>query len=139
LIADDIESQPLSALQSAASIHYGKSRNVDNAGKDLDRNILKLGRKIISQLHERAASALTCLMLLVFGAVLAMHLKGHMPLVVFFWSFMLAIVSIIIINTGQNLASSTKVTVSAGLTVLWAGNAGMALAILIVYRRLARN
>jgi lipopolysaccharide export system permease protein len=139
LIADDIESQPLSALQSAASIHYGKSRNVDNAGKDLDRNILKLGRKIISQLHERAASALTCLMLLVFGAVLAMHLKGHMPLVVFFWSFMLAIISIIIINTGQNLASSTKVTVSAGLTVLWAGNAGMALAILIVYRRLARN
>lgn len=139
LIDDDIENQPLSSLQALASIHYGKSRNVDAAGKELDRNILKLGRKIISQLHERAASALTCLMLLVFGAVLAMHLKGHMPLVVFFWSFMLAIVSIIIINTGQNLASSTRVTVSAGLTVLWAGNAGMALAIFIVYRRLARN
>lgn len=139
LIDEDIESQPLSALQSVAGIHYGKSRNVDIAGKELEKSILKLGRKIISQLHERAASALTCLMLLVFGAVLAMQLKGHMPLVVFFWSFMLAIVSIIIINTGQNLASSTKVTVSAGLTVLWAGNVGMALAIFIVYRRLARN
>lgn len=139
LIDDDILGRPMSALQDAAGIHYGKSRNVDIAGKELDRNILKLGRKIIGQLHERAASALTCLMLLVFGAVLAMHLKGHMPLVVFFWSFMLAIVSIIIINSGQNLAASTKVTVSAGLAVLWAGNAGMALAIVFVYRRLARN
>ncbi len=139
LIDDAILGQPMSVLQQAAGVHYGKSRNVDAAGKELDRNILKLGRKIVSQLHERAASALTCLMLLVFGAVLAMHLKGHMPLVVFFWSFMLAIVSIIIINTGQNLAASTRVTVPAGLAVLWAGNAGMALAIFTVYRRLARN
>lgn len=139
LIDDEIDKQPMEVLQAAAGHHYGKSRNVDAARRELDRSIQKLWRKIVSQLHERAASALTCLMLLVFGAVLAMHLKGQLPLVVFFWSFMLAIVSIIIIHTGQNLASSTKVTVLAGLTVLWAGNAGMALAILVVYRRLARN
>jgi lipopolysaccharide export system permease protein len=140
VIDNDIEQKPLGVLQSAASPHLGRSANVLNAKEGLDTNIVKLGRKITSQLHERAASAMTCLMLLVFGSVLAMHLKGQMPLVVFFWSFLLAIVSIIIIHTGQNLAATTgRVTVPVGLAVLWAGNVGMALAILVVYRRLAKN
>ena len=78
-------------------------------------------------------------MLLVFGSVLAIHLKGQLPLTVFFWSFLLAIVSIIIIHTGQNLAITGRASVPGGLAVLWAGNAGMALAIIVVYRRLARN
>lgn len=134
-----IEDKPLDVLQAAAAPHLGKSGNVDNAQDGLNANLQKLGRKIVSQLHERAASAVTCLMLLVFGSVLAMHLKGQLPLVVFFWSFMLAIVSIIIIHTGQNLAATGKATVPVGLAVLWSGNIGMAFAIFVVYRRLART
>jgi lipopolysaccharide export system permease protein len=134
-----IKDMPIGDLHAMASRHYSRSRNVDEARRGLDRNIQKLGRKIISQLHERAASAITCLMLLVFGSVLAIHLKGQLPLVVFFWSFLLAVVSIIVIHTGQNLAVTGRASVGSGLTVLWAGNAGMALAILLVYRRLARN
>lgn len=140
VIDKDIEDKPLEVLLATVGRHLGKSGNVDSAQKGLDYNLQKLGRKIISQLHERAASAVTCLMLLVFGSVLAMHLKGQLPLVVFFWSFMLAIVSIIIIHTGQNLAASPdRASVPMGLAVLWSGNVGMALAIFVVYRRLARN
>ncbi len=139
VIDPEITDKPMAELLAVAQRHLGKSRNVDRAAADLDMNIIKLGRKIVSQLHERAASALTCLLLLVFGAVLAMHLKGQMPLVVFFWSFMLAIISIIVIHTGQNLAASTRVSLPFGLSVLWAGNIGLALVTIAVYRRLARN
>ena len=126
-------------LQALASDQAAISPNVSRAQTELSNNIHKLGRKIVSQLHVRAASAVTCLMLLLFGSVLAMHLKGQMPLVVFFWSFMLAIVSIIIIHTGQNLATSRDTSISVGLSVLWMGNIGIALASFVVYRKLARN
>jgi len=139
VIDPDIQGKPIDELVALAERHITRSKNVDSALAGLDRNIRKLGRKIIAQLHERAASAITCLILLVFGAVLAIHLKGQMPLVVFFWSFLLAVMSIIIIHTGQNLAVTGQASVADGLTVLWAGNAGMALATLIVYRKLARN
>jgi len=131
--------QPLDRLEQTAKRHYHRSANVDRARMSLNRSIQKLGRKILSQLHERAASAITCMMLLVFGALLAIHLKGQLPLTVFFWSFLLAIVSIIVIHTGQNLAITQRASILGGLTVLWAGNGGMALAILVVYRKLARN
>lgn len=139
IIDPDLETRPIEDLLAVADHHFTRSKNVDDARIGLDKNIQKLGRKIISQLHERAASAITCLILLVFGSVLAIHLKGQMPLVVFFWSFLLAIVSIIVIHTGQDLAVTQRASVVGGLTVLWAGNIGLAVATFIVYRRLARN
>ena len=139
VIDPQIEDKPIEELLSAAGQHLTLSKNVETAKIGLDRNLLKLNRKIIAQLHERAASAITCLILLVFGAVLAIHLKGQMPLVVFFWSFLLAVASIIVINTGQTLAIAKQSTVISGLTVLWAGNIGLTLITFMVYRNLARN
>ncbi len=139
IIDKQAEQLPVDQLNELARKHYTRSANVTQAGLGLQRNIQKLGRKIVSQLHERAASAITCLMLLVFGAVLAIHLRGQLPLVVFFWSFLLAIVSIIIIHTGQSLAATGRMPVAGGLAVLWSGNAAMLLVTFMVYRRLARN
>ncbi len=139
VIDPDLKDKPISELMAAAEHHFARSKNVDDARDSLDTSILKLRRKIISQLHERAASAITCLILLVFGSILAIHLKGQMPLVVFFWSFLLAIVSIIIIHTGQNLAIAKQATVISGLAILWTGNIGLTLTTFIVYRRVARN
>ena len=139
IVDPDIDQQPISALPAYLQTHVGRSRDVDNALATLDKSLQELGRNIFAQLHERAASALTCMMLLVFGSVLAIKLKGQLPLVVFFWSFMLAIVSIIIIHTGQNLAADSISGVRTGLMLLWSGNIGMAVLILIVYRQLARH
>lgn len=139
VIDPQIEDKSIEELLNVAGQHLTLSKNVSRAKGSLDTSLRKLGRKIIAQLHERAASAITCLILLVFGAVLAIHLKGQMPLVVFFWSFLLAVVSIIVINTGQTLAIAKQSTVVSGLAVLWAGNIGLALITFMVYRKLARN
>jgi lipopolysaccharide export system permease protein len=139
VIDPQIKGKPIGELMAVASHHFTRSKNVDYARESLDKSIQKLNRKIISQLHERAASAITCLILLVFGSILAIHLKGQMPLVVFFWSFLLAVVSIIVIHTGQNLAVTQRASVVSGLAILWAGNIGLALITFMVYRQVARN
>jgi len=139
VIDPETENKPISDLLAAAGPHLTLSKNVEIAKAGLDRNLLKLNRKIIAQLHERAASAITCLILLVFGAVLAIHLKGQMPLVVFIWSFLLAIVSILVITMGQELAIAKPSTVVSGLAFLWSSNIGLALLTLVVYKKLARN
>ncbi len=139
VIDPTLKDRPINDLIDTAGQHLTLSKNVESARLKLDTEIQKLGRKIVAQLHERAASAITCLILLVFGAVLAIHLKGQMPLVVFFWSFLLAVVSIIVISTGQTLAVTKQSTVISGLAVLWAGNFGLTLITFMVYKKLARN
>ena len=118
---------------------YQQSAAVAKQADRLWAQIIRLGHKVEGHLHQRAASAVTCLLVLLLGAVLSMKLKGQMPLVVYFWSFALAIIAVIIIYTGTNLAGSTDFPLAAGLSVLWSGNLALAIIVAITYYRLARN
>jgi lipopolysaccharide export LptBFGC system permease protein LptF len=138
----DVQPGTLSVAQTmelAASPMFGQSRSVAKAGHQLYHEIAELARKIKAQLHQRAASAFACLLLLALGAILSMKLAGQMPLVVYFWTFLLAIVTLIIIYTGENMASSTNWPLAAGLGVIWLGNAGLCVVAAVIYCRLARN
>lgn len=111
--------------------YYG-SVGVREAKARLAHEMMALSLKISGQAHTRAASAVACLLLIVLGAVLAIRLKGRMPLVVFFWSFLLALLTLLMIYTGQNMATSLDedfLTTGGpnwgqmfGLGILWAGN-----------------
>lgn len=111
--------------------YYG-SVDVREAKARLAHEMMSLSLKISGQAHTRAASAVACLLLIVLGAVLAIRLKGRMPLVVFFWSFLLALLTLLMIYTGQNMATSLDedfLTTGGpnwgqmvGLGILWAGN-----------------
>lgn len=118
---------------------YGESRAVSSAANRLWEQIIKLGHKVKGHLHQRAASAVACLLVLMLGAVLSMKLKGQMPLVVYFWSFALAIITVIIIYTGTNLAGNSDFPLAMGLAILWSGNVALAIVIGVTYCRLARN
>ena len=76
-------------------------------------------RKVIAQFHERGASAVACLLLAVLGAVMSLWRRGSMPLVVYFWCFLLAVVSIIIVSTGANIAKASQERFVGGLALLW--------------------
>lgn len=105
----------------------------------LGDELTDLAKEIFAQLHARAASAVSCLLLLVLGAVLSLDMKKQMPLVVYFWSFMLALVTIILIHTGANMAGGLRFPLYIGLGVLWSGNVLLAVIIAAVYCRMARN
>ena len=106
---------------------------------DLLGEIAKLGRRINARLHERASSALGCMTVLMLGAVMSLHLRGSTPLVVYFWTFLLATVAIIISRSGENIVTANDKHIVAGLIVIWCGNAINALVTAGVYWKLSRN
>ncbi|MCC6681826.1 MAG: LptF/LptG family permease [Phycisphaeraceae bacterium] len=116
-----------------------RGRTVIAAARRLKSTRDELAKRISAQLHSRAASAVACTLLLLLGAVLSMKMKQQMPLVVYFWSFMLAIVTLVIIYTGNNLVQSEDLPLAACLGVLWLGNVLRAVVTGTVYCRLARN
>ena len=112
---------------------------VARAARQLWSQITMLGRQIEGQLHDRAASSVACLLLMMLGAVLSLRLRGQMALAVYFWSFMLAIISILLIYAGTRTVRNADLPLVAGLAVLWSGNVMLAVIVARAYRQVARN
>jgi lipopolysaccharide export system permease protein len=113
---------------------------VQSALSSLSGTLHRLNQQIFAQFHRRAASAIACLLLLVLGAVLSMQLKGQMPLVVYLWSFLLAIFALIIIHaSGRQMAGSGQFALWEALGVMWSANLLLAIVIGVMYCRLARH
>ncbi|MEX2671973.1 MAG: LptF/LptG family permease [Phycisphaeraceae bacterium] len=120
---------------------YHDAPGVAEAAGDLQDRTVELMYEITALIHDRAASAVACLLLTLLGAVLSIHLKGQMTLVVYFWSFLLAIITILLVYAGENVATSSPrpLYLYLGLSLLWSGNVLLAVVIGWVYCRLARN
>lgn len=120
--------------------HYAQAPPVMEARKELSREIDRLGRSLVSQVHERAASAVACMLVLLLGAVLSIKLRDKQPLVIFFWSFLLAFIAVVVINSGDKLADSAS---SRGLwmalSVIWTGNVILATALGLNFWKLSRT
>jgi len=139
LPADLKERRAADLLVEAGSDAYGASPAVGSAVNLLEVSLFALKRNIIGQRHERAASAVSCSLLLLLGSVLSIRMKGQSPLVVYFWSFLLAIVTLIIISSGLNLAADTPRSVAVGMAVVWSGNALLLVVLTYSYLKLSRN
>ena len=128
---------------------YAASVDVRQGRAELAYQIMRLTLKISAQAHTRAATAVACLLLIVLGGVLAIRMKGRMPLVVFFWSFLLALLTLLMVYAGQNMASKLDSDYLAtggvnwgqliGLVVLWGGNLMTLVVIGREYCRIART
>ena len=118
---------------------YAESESVAGVTVGLENLLSSLRSEIVAERHERAASAVSCALLLMLGAMLSIRFRGHSPLVVYFWSFLLAIVTLIIISSGVNVASGTSASLMLGMGVVWSGNALLLLVLFATYRRLSRN
>ena len=139
-LPEDVQDRPAGQLLLEADHPaYAASSAVDDAADRLRRGLQDLKASIVAQRHERAASAVSCALLLLLGAVLSLRLQGQSTLVVYFWSFMLAIVTLIIINSGVNIARGTDASLAAGMVVVWAGNALLLAVLIHSYRRVARH
>ncbi len=135
-----VEAMPVVEIaELAATPPYNASPDVVVKAGGLRDQLAELNRRIIGRLHERTASSVSCLLLLLMGAVISMLCRGSLPLVVFFWSFGLAIVSIVILNSGQNMAKDFDVPIAASLCLLWFGNVLLALVLGGAYCKLAKH
>ncbi len=109
------------------------------AADGLTTVISKLRRKITAQVHERFALAITSLMVLLLGAVLSVKLRGSMPLVVYFWTFLLTSLAVFIARSGENYAADVDHSLAGSMMLIWLGNALLLAAVGGVYYKLAKN
>lgn len=103
----------------------------------LERELTVLRREIPARLLERYALSATAFLLMVLGATLGMWFRGSLPLAVYLWSFLPAILSVIMISGGEEIMRGGRMVV--GSLVMWGGNAGLAVLLVIAFRQLARH
>ncbi len=115
----------LKTLEAQAAQQFGGDARVQKALNSLRHESFRLVRELTSQLHIRGASAVTCLLVLVLGAVLSMRLRGRSPLVVFFWSFMLTLAVVILTHTGRTVVMDNRLPMTIGAAAIWLGNAAL--------------
>lgn len=143
--------QQMSAVELGDLARRPEFREVEavNAARGmLAYHIMGLTLNINAQIHARAASAVACLLLLLLGALMALRLRGRTALVVFFWSFLLAILTLLMVYAGQNLAGDldpkylregVNTDHLLGLAVLWGGNLITLFFITRLYLKVSRN
>lgn len=126
----------------------GKAAGVQAARRNLLFRIYELEYMIDAELYKRFATAIATPLLLLLGTLLAVRLHDRLPLVVFFWAFILAILTLVMIYTGSSMAERVeKIDVLTGsggdrligVAVLWGGNLILLLLIGRLYLRVARN
>lgn len=134
--------EPLRRNSSAKLLEQGasaESPSVERARATLDRALKGLLRDITSRLHERAAFAVNCLLVLLLGAVMSMTLRRQTPLVIFFWCFVPTVVAFLTITSGQGVLGDIDQAPALGIGLIWSGNVALGLMTLGVYLKLHRN
>ena len=104
--------------------------------RELRINIERLRREILSKRHERWAMAVSCLVMVLTGAITAIRLASGQALTVYLWSFFPALATVITISSGQQLTHQNGTT---GLFVLWGGVGFLSVHALIAYMGLRRH
>ncbi|MFM7051736.1 MAG: LptF/LptG family permease [Planctomycetota bacterium] len=107
------------------------------AAKRLAREIHEVRADAIARIVQRANQALCAPLMLLLGAVLAIRLRGANPLRIYLLAFIPSIIDILLISGGEQMLKES--TSALGVFVTTSGNLGIALAILIAYRQVARN
>lgn len=141
-----LSAEQVNELSQAEGIR--ESEAVRQARAMLRFRIMQLKYLIDAELYTRVATALATPLLLILGALLAIRLSDRLPLVVFFWSFILAIVTLVMIKTGSSMAERVSIddVLSGvhsnrllGVAVLWGGNLLLLIVIGRLYLKVARN
>ncbi len=138
LVAQD-EALSLDELRVLAGSEAMDTMRVRAAARGLDTQLLRLAETVEGQKHQRAASAVSCALVLFVGTLLAMKRKAAMPLAVYFWSFLLAIATVLIANAGENLTGNGEDPLWFGLSVMWSGNLLLFGLGCWLYARVAKN
>lgn len=128
--------QRTSGTDGDAATESPGSAPMRRAARELSTKIEDLKREAVSKLHERAAFSLSCLLMTVCGAVVALRLHAALPLQVYLWSFFPALICVITISAGQGLTHKYG---TPGLILLWGGVAGLGIFTLAAYSSLKRH
>ena len=115
--------------------------------KLLQRNFMKQDNSVVSEMHSRVSFALSCIVLTLVGYGLGVMFKSGNYLNAFAVSVVPAIVSIVLIVTGQHICENVPPNIGVhfqnplnlGLIVLWSGNVMVLIIAIVLLERLRRQ
>lgn len=125
-------------VQASDKVYMGV-QSVQSSARRLAIRRDELLRKIIGEVHKRAAFAMGCLLTLVLGAVLSMTLRTTMPLFVYFCNFLMTTVVVIMTYSSKNISGDMSYPLAVGISMTWLGCVAMGIVIVWVYVRLAKH
>ncbi len=143
-----LRDDPLESLRQMGSyelIDLAEKRRVDPTRNEeflagpiheLESRVEDLQREITSKQHERMAMSVNCFVMILAGAVIAMHLRNSLPLIVYLGSFFPALLTVITISAGQQMTHDNGLV---GLILLWGGVVGMFIYTGVLYFVLSRH
>ncbi len=140
-VRPELESMPLDELIIAArdsvqGLETEQADRIRNVRAKLKQRVDDTRNEVVSKMHERVAMSLTCVLMVVLGAIVGMRRGDSLPLQVYMWGFFPATIAMVTIGAGQSLASQTG---SGGLYLLWGGVAMLLVVLTLEYRQLCRH
>lgn len=140
-IVRDLQDQPARQLVQTARA-YGDDATLRRLDQAIGAEVVRLKRNVVARIHERTAMSVSCLVMMLLGSILAIALRSALPLTVYFWSFLPAILGLVVISSGADLVKDVDQFGGAdvvGLAVMWSGNLVMAVLALGFLRKVKRN
>ena len=130
-------SQLLAMLEPGQPYHGIRAINLE--AQRLKRNLDRLRRKIVAQINLRGASATAVVLFLMTAALLSLRMGRRLPLVVYFWTFLITIAVVVIIHSGENLMTNLDLAIGAGLAVSWMGTMLLGVVVVMLYGLVTRR
>jgi lipopolysaccharide export LptBFGC system permease protein LptF len=133
--------------QRNAAFYARDSRADPDEQMRLNKELIRLKNSAISEAHARVSFALSCLILVMVGCALGMMFKSGNFLSAFALSVAPALMSIVLVVTGQHVCENIPYILpknftdplQLGLCLIWSGNAAvLAIAVTLLWR-LARQ
>jgi hypothetical protein len=140
--------EPVAALRDRRIEDYLSGQNIlPDQQRRLLRDQLKQHNSIMSEIQSRLSFSLSCLVLVLVGACLGMMFRSGNFLSAFAVSVVPALLSIVLIVSGQHTAENIPWNIDRnfsdplklGLTLIWSGNAAVALLAVGLMWRMARR
>lgn len=103
---------------------------------DLVSNIAQVRRDILAKTNERFAMAATSVLMVLTGAITALKLSKRLPITVYLWTFVPAVICLMTISGGKHLTTEVG---PRGLLLLWLGVAAMFVYTVFTYRTITRH
>jgi hypothetical protein len=123
-------------LKDARASHV---KSMNSLAAEASVEITKLFQAIKSELHSRGSFSLSCLTLVLLGAALGLLMRGYNPLAVFVVGFVPALLMVLLITAGREMAEGSSKMAHTGIALIWAGNVVLLAMVVAVYTKLLRQ
>lgn len=120
----------------ASAAELARDEELAAAVAELRKGLKDVDEEILAKINERWALGLSCLLMVVTGAVMALRFARHLPLTVYLWSFFPALACVITISGGQHMIRDVG---APGMILCWSGILALGIYTLVVFRQVARH